>query len=39
MNIIKEKLSERAVMKENGLWRVYLQERRITPKGTRESNH
>jgi len=32
--IIKEKLSERAVMKENGLRWVYLQERRITPKGT-----
>src|SRR5882724_2962356 len=32
--IIKEKLSERAVMKENGLRQVCLQERRITPKGT-----
>ena len=32
--IVKEKLSERAVMKENGLGQVYLQERRITPKGT-----
>ena len=32
--IIKEKLSERAVMKENGLGQVYLQERRITPIGT-----
>jgi len=31
--IVKEKLSERAVMKENGLG-VYLQGRRITPKGT-----
>ena len=30
--IIKEKLSERAVVKENGLGRVCLQERRITPK-------
>jgi len=28
--IVKEKLSERAVVKENGLRRVYLQERRIT---------
>jgi len=32
--IIKEKLSERAAMKENGLGLVYLQERRMTPKGT-----
>jgi len=32
--IVKEKLSNRAVMKENGLGWVYLQERRITPKGT-----
>jgi len=32
--IIKEKLSERAVMKKNGLRQVYLQERRITPKRT-----
>jgi len=32
--IIKGKLSERAVMKENGLGWVYLQERRTTPKGT-----
>jgi len=32
--IIKEKLSERAVVKENGLGWVCLQERRITPKGT-----
>ena len=32
--IVKEKLSERAVMKENGLGQVYLQERRMTPKGT-----
>jgi len=32
--IIKEKLSERAVVKENWLGRVYLQGRRITPKGT-----
>jgi len=30
--IVKEKLSERAVVKENGLGRVCLQERRITPK-------
>jgi len=32
--IVKEKLSERAVVKENGLRQMYLQERRITPKGT-----
>jgi len=32
--IIRKKLSKRAVMKENGLGRVFLQERRITPKGT-----
>jgi len=32
--IIKEKLSKRAVVKENGLGQVYLQERRVTPKGT-----
>jgi len=32
--IVKEKLSERAVMKENGLGQVYLQGRRITPTGT-----
>jgi len=32
--LIKEKLSERAVVKENGLRRVYLQEGRITPNGT-----
>jgi len=32
--IIKEKLSERAGMKENGLGQVCLQERRIIPKGT-----
>jgi len=32
--IFQEKLSEKDVMKENGLRRVYLQERRITPKGT-----
>jgi len=32
--IIKEKLSKSAVMKENGLGQVFLQERRITPKGT-----
>jgi len=31
---VKEKLSERAVVKENGLRQVCLQERRITPKGT-----
>jgi len=31
---VKGKLSKRAVMKENGLRRVYLQGRRITPKGT-----
>jgi len=30
----KEKLSERAVVKETGLGRVYLQGRRMTPKGT-----
>jgi len=32
--IVKEKLSERAVMKEDRLGRVCLQERRLTPKGT-----
>src|SRR5882724_12270450 len=32
--IVKEKLSKRAVMKEDGLGRVYLQERRLTPIGT-----
>jgi len=32
--IVKEKLSERAVVKENGLGPVYLQERRMTPKRT-----
>jgi len=34
MMIIEEKLSERAVMKENGLDECFLQGRRITPKGT-----
>jgi len=39
--IVKEKLSERAVMKENGLRRVCLQGRRITPKQKElsESDH
>jgi len=32
--IVKGKLSERAVMKENGLGGVYIQGRGITPKGT-----
>jgi len=32
--IVKEKLSERAVMKENRLRQVLPQERRITPRGT-----
>jgi len=32
--IVKEKLSKRAVVKENGLGPVYLQERRMTPKRT-----
>jgi len=32
--IVKEKLSERAVMKETGLGQVLPQERRITSKGT-----
>jgi len=32
--IVKEKLLKRAVMKESGLGQMYLQERRITPKGT-----
>jgi len=32
--IIKEKLSKRAVMKEDELRQVCLQERRLTPKGT-----
>src|SRR5882724_11229354 len=31
--IVREKLSKRAVMKEDGLGRVYLQERRLTPIG------
>jgi len=31
---IKEKLSKRAVMKEEGLGQVFPQEIRITPKGT-----
>jgi len=31
--IVKEKLSKRAVIKEKGLGQVFLQERRITPKG------
>jgi len=29
--IIREKLSKWAVVKEDGLGRVYLQERRLTP--------
>jgi len=32
--IVKEKLLEKAVMKEDGLRQVHLQERRLTPKGT-----
>jgi len=32
--IVKERLSERAVMKEKGLGQVLPQERRMTPKGT-----
>jgi len=32
--IVREKLSKRAVLKEDGLGRVYLQERRLTPIGT-----
>jgi len=32
--IVKEKLSKRAVVKEDGLRQVYLQERRLTPIGT-----
>jgi len=32
--IVKERLSKRAVMKENGLGQVCLQQRRLTPKGT-----
>ena len=32
--IIREKLSNRAVVKEDGLGRMYLQERRLTPIGT-----
>jgi len=28
--IVREKLSKRAVVKEDGLGRVYLQERRLT---------
>ena len=37
--IIKGKLSERAVVKENELRQVYLQGRRITPKELSESDH
>src|SRR5882724_8089440 len=29
--IVREKLSKRAVVKEDGLGRVYLQDRRLTP--------
>jgi len=32
--IVREKLSKRAVVKEDGLGRMYLQERRLTPIGT-----
>ena len=32
--IVKEKLSKRAVMNEDGPRQVHLQERRLTPKGT-----
>ena len=32
--IVREKLSKRAVVKEDGLGRVCLQERRLTPIGT-----
>jgi len=32
--IIKENLLKRAVVKEDGLGQVHLQERRLTPKGT-----
>jgi len=32
--IVREKLSKRAVVKEDGLGRVYLKERRLTPIGT-----
>jgi len=32
--IFKEKLSKRAVVEEDGLGQVDLQERRLTPKGT-----
>src|SRR5882724_2307344 len=32
--IVREKLSKRAVVKEDGLGWVYLQERRLTPIGT-----
>src|SRR5882724_5697820 len=32
--IVREKLSKRAVVKEDGLGQVYLQERRLTPIGT-----
>ena len=34
VGIVKEKLSERAVVKEDRLRQVCLQERRLTPKGT-----
>ena len=37
--IVREKLSKRAVMKDDGLGRVYLQERRLTPIRISESNH
>ena len=32
--IVREKLSKRAVVKEDGLGWVYLRERRLTPIGT-----
>jgi len=32
--IVREKLSKRAVVKEDGLGRVYLHEKRLTPIGT-----
>jgi len=32
--IVREKLSKRAVVKEDGLGRVVFQERRLTPIGT-----
>jgi len=39
MNDHQGKALKEAVVKENGLRQVYLQERRIPPKGLSESDH